>query len=81
MAAGSLVHRAAPPPTPFPPHHSPPRPSALTGLLSGVRALLGNGTASAESVAAVLDDFERHADAYDGSYAERLASALTAAAS
>mmetsp|Transcript_40597 Transcript_40597/g.67415 ORF Transcript_40597/g.67415 Transcript_40597/m.67415 type:complete len:338 (+) Transcript_40597:204-1217(+) len=51
-------------------------------LLSDVRALLGKGSVvSPDAIAAVLEDFERHADAYDGSYAERLQASLAAAAS
>jgi len=49
-------------------------------LLDGVRALLGKGALSSAAIGQVLDDFERHADAYDGSYADRLESSLAAAA-
>lgn len=50
-------------------------------LLSDVRTLLGKGSVPADAIAAVVRDFERHAEAYDGSYADRLATSLAAAAS
>lgn len=48
-------------------------------LLRGVRAIIGQGTIAPDAIAEIVREFERHADAYDGSYVARLSAALAAA--